>query len=135
MTAAPTWAAPLATGPIDARVRVPGSKSLTNRWLVLALLAEGTSVLRHPLRSDDSERMVGALRALGAQVDDEDPAAWVVRPPSGRPRDSGPPVPCCAAIILTWASSTAFDISSIPRHYRAVASAGARRVRYGTSLG
>ncbi|WP_010147920.1 3-phosphoshikimate 1-carboxyvinyltransferase [Serinicoccus profundi] len=86
MTDARPWAAPRADSPIDARVRVPGSKSLTNRWLVLALLAEGTSVLRHPLRSDDSERMVGALRALGAEVDDEDPAVWVVSPPAGRLR-------------------------------------------------
>ena len=86
MTDAPTWAAPLADGPIDARVRVPGSKSLTNRWLVLALLADGPSTLRHPLRSDDSLHMVGALRALGAEVDDEDPEAWVVRPPEGGPR-------------------------------------------------
>jgi len=86
MTDAPTWAAPCADGPIDARVRVPGSKSLTNRWLVLALLADGPSTLRHPLRSDDTLRMVGALRALGAEVDDQDPRAWVVRPPEGGPR-------------------------------------------------
>ncbi|WP_298750628.1 3-phosphoshikimate 1-carboxyvinyltransferase [uncultured Serinicoccus sp.] len=86
MTDATTWAAPCADGPIDARVRVPGSKSLTNRWLVLALLADGPCTLRHPLRSDDTLRMVGALRALGAEVDDDDPQAWVVRPPEGGPR-------------------------------------------------
>ena len=81
MTDAPTWAAPTSTGPMDARVRVPGSKSLTNRWLVLALLAQGSSTLAHPLRSRDSERMVAALRALGAEVDDTDDARWTVRPP------------------------------------------------------
>lgn len=81
MTAAPTWAAPTSTGPVDARVRVPGSKSLTNRWLVLALLADGPSSLAHPLRSRDSERMVEALRALGAEVDDTDDARWTVQPP------------------------------------------------------
>lgn len=77
------WPAPVAAGPVDATVRVPGSKSLTNRWLVLAALADGPSVLRHPLRSDDSEHMVGALRALGVAVDTGDPAAWRVRPPAG----------------------------------------------------
>lgn len=86
MSTVPTWAAPHVQGALDARVRVPGSKSLTNRWLVLALLADGPSTLRHPLHSDDSRRMVDALRALGAGVDDDDPAAWVVRPPWGGPR-------------------------------------------------
>ncbi|MFK5690442.1 3-phosphoshikimate 1-carboxyvinyltransferase [Ornithinimicrobium sp. LYQ92] len=83
MTDAPTWAAPSPTGPVHARVRVPGSKSLTNRWLVLAALAGGVSTLRHPLRSQDSERMVAALRALGALVDDTDEGRWSVTPPPG----------------------------------------------------
>lgn len=81
MTAAPTWSAPTATAPIDAQVRVPGSKSLTNRWLVLALLADGPSTLAHPLRSRDSERMVAALRTLGADVDDRSDDSWSIRPP------------------------------------------------------
>lgn len=81
MTDAPTWPAPSPTGPVHARVRVPGSKSLTNRWLVLAALAGGASTLRHPLRSQDSERMVAALRALGALVDDTDEGRWSVTPP------------------------------------------------------
>ncbi|GAA1170821.1 3-phosphoshikimate 1-carboxyvinyltransferase [Ornithinimicrobium humiphilum] len=75
------WPAPSASGPVDAVVTVPGSKSLTNRWLVLAALAEGTSTLRRPLRSRDSERMVDALRALGVEVDDRDDQAWFVTPP------------------------------------------------------
>lgn len=75
------WPAPHAPGPVDAVVAVPGSKSLTNRWLVLAALADGTSTLRRPLRSRDSERMVAALRALGAAVDDADDDAWTVTPP------------------------------------------------------
>ena len=44
---------------------MPSSKSLTNRYLVLAALADGTSRLRRPLVSRDAELMVGALRALG----------------------------------------------------------------------
>jgi 3-phosphoshikimate 1-carboxyvinyltransferase len=58
-------------------VSLPGSKSLTNRALVLAALADGRSVVRRPLRSRDTELMVGALRVLGLDITDygED---WVV---------------------------------------------------------
>ena len=48
------WSAPTATGPVDARVVLPGSKSLTNRYLVLAALASDVSRLRAPLRSRDT---------------------------------------------------------------------------------
>ncbi|MEL4080759.1 MULTISPECIES: 3-phosphoshikimate 1-carboxyvinyltransferase [Arthrobacter] len=64
------WAAPLATGPVDAVVSVPGSKSLTNRYLVLAALADGPSRLRAPLHSRDSALMIAALRSLGAGVEE-----------------------------------------------------------------
>lgn len=60
------WAAPVATGPVDAVLRIPGSKSLTNRELVLAALADGPGVLEAPLWSRDSELMIEALRQLGA---------------------------------------------------------------------
>ncbi|XAS66144.1 3-phosphoshikimate 1-carboxyvinyltransferase [Micrococcaceae bacterium Sec5.7] len=66
--AIPHWAAPFATRPIDATVTVPGSKSLTNRYLVLAALADGPSRLRAPLHSRDSALMVDALRQLGATI-------------------------------------------------------------------
>lgn len=82
MTPSPTWAAPTASGPVDATVRVPGSKSLTNRWLVLAALAEAPSVLHGPLRSRDSRAMVDALRALGVGVEDELDERWRVDPPA-----------------------------------------------------
>ncbi len=52
-------------GPINARVRPPGSKSFTNRALCVAALARGTSVLRGVLFSDDTEAMLGCLDALG----------------------------------------------------------------------
>lgn len=64
------WAAPLASGPVDATVSVPGSKSLTNRYLVLAALADGPSRLRAPLHSRDSALMIKALRSLGATVEE-----------------------------------------------------------------
>lgn len=71
------WAAPRATAPLAATVALPGSKSLTNRALVLAALADGRSVLRRPLRSRDTELMAAALRVLGVAVVD-DGEDWVV---------------------------------------------------------
>ena len=49
-------------------VRLPGSKSISNRVLLLAALAEGVTVVRDLLHSDDTERMLDALRALGVEV-------------------------------------------------------------------
>ncbi len=57
--------------PPDAEVAVPGSKSLTNRALVVAALADGTSVLQGALVAEDSEVMVAALRQLGIPVETE----------------------------------------------------------------
>src|SRR4029450_10243172 len=56
-------------GPLDARVRVPGSKSVTNRALLAAALAEGESELAGALASDDTDVMVASLFALGCTVD------------------------------------------------------------------
>ncbi|GGK65401.1 3-phosphoshikimate 1-carboxyvinyltransferase [Ornithinimicrobium pekingense] len=81
MTDPSIWSAPHSPGPVDAVVAVPGSKSLTNRWLVLAALADGPCTLRRPLRSRDSERMVEALRCLGVVVDDGSEDAWTVTAP------------------------------------------------------
>lgn len=82
-TTAPTppelWAAPTAATPVSARVRLPGSKSITNRALVLAALADGPSVVRRALRSRDTALMAAALTALGATVD-TDGEDWVVTP-------------------------------------------------------
>jgi 3-phosphoshikimate 1-carboxyvinyltransferase len=64
------WVAPLATGPVHATVAVPGSKSITNRALLLAALSARGGTLTGALRSRDSELMIGALRALGVPVDD-----------------------------------------------------------------
>ncbi|HEY2126263.1 MAG TPA: 3-phosphoshikimate 1-carboxyvinyltransferase [Streptosporangiaceae bacterium] len=74
------WPAPQATGPVRAQVRLPGSKSMTNRALVLAALAAGPAEVRHPLRARDTQLMAGALQALGAQLDTADPRAWRVTP-------------------------------------------------------
>ncbi|HEU4676313.1 MAG TPA: 3-phosphoshikimate 1-carboxyvinyltransferase [Motilibacteraceae bacterium] len=79
------WSAPVAPGPVRAVVDVPGSKSLTNRQLVLAALADGPSLLRRPLRARDTLLMAAALRSLGVGVDDVDvpgdpEPAWRVTP-------------------------------------------------------
>ncbi|MGD8861621.1 MAG: hypothetical protein PVI30_16550, partial [Myxococcales bacterium] len=61
--------------PIDADVRVPGSKSYTNRALVLAGLAAGRSTLEGALFSDDTRYMAEALRQLGIEVDADEATA------------------------------------------------------------
>jgi 3-phosphoshikimate 1-carboxyvinyltransferase len=62
-----------------ARIELPGSKSLTNRALVLAALADGPGVVRRALRSRDTELMAGALRTLGARIDSTG-ADWRICP-------------------------------------------------------
>jgi len=68
------WQAPTTDVPVHATVTVPGSKSLTNRALVLAALAtsQGTSTISGALRSRDTDLMIGALRTLGVTVDGDD---------------------------------------------------------------
>ncbi|MCU1635878.1 MAG: 3-phosphoshikimate 1-carboxyvinyltransferase [Cryobacterium sp.] len=63
------WPAPTAAGPLAATLSLPGSKSLTNRELVLSALAESSSLLRAPLHSRDSGLMVAALRQLGTTIE------------------------------------------------------------------
>ncbi|GEA83081.1 3-phosphoshikimate 1-carboxyvinyltransferase [Cellulomonas gelida] len=67
-TAHPLWPAPTATAPLDTRVEVPGSKSLTNRYLVIAAIADSPSRLRSALLSRDTRLMAGALETLGVGV-------------------------------------------------------------------
>lgn len=73
------WPAPHATAPIRATLALPGSKSLTNRALILAALADGPSVVRRALRSRDTELMAAALSSLGATVDASG-TDWTVTP-------------------------------------------------------
>jgi 3-phosphoshikimate 1-carboxyvinyltransferase len=78
-------------GALDARVRVPGSKSITNRALVIAALASGESLLRGGLESDDTRVMTDALRALGCTLE-TDGGAWRVRGSGGRLRAPAQPL-------------------------------------------
>jgi 3-phosphoshikimate 1-carboxyvinyltransferase len=73
------WAAPRVRTPIHAALSIPGSKSATNRALILAALADGPSRLQQPLRSRDSLLMAAGLRALGVEIED-DGRDWVVTP-------------------------------------------------------
>src|ERR1700746_24760 len=86
------WPAPAAPGPVRARLSVPGSKSMTNRALVLAALADGPGTIAGPLWARDTLLMRAALTALGATITEYgqyDPNAagqgpsWQVSP--GRP--------------------------------------------------
>lgn len=67
------WPAPTAPGPVHATVTVPGSKSMTNRALILAALAaaQGGAVatIDGALRSRDTDLMIGALKSLGIAID------------------------------------------------------------------
>jgi 3-phosphoshikimate 1-carboxyvinyltransferase len=73
------WPAPHAAGPVRATVRLPGSKSQTNRALVLAALAATPSTLADPLVSRDTTLMAAGLRAMGMTLETSD-REWRVEP-------------------------------------------------------
>lgn len=73
------WPAPLSAGPVEATITLPGSKSMTNRALVLAALADGPSTVRGALRSRDTWLMAEGLTSLGASVDTSGDD-WTVTP-------------------------------------------------------
>ncbi|MFA7439833.1 MAG: 3-phosphoshikimate 1-carboxyvinyltransferase [Sphingomonadaceae bacterium] len=64
--------------PLSGRITLPGSKSITNRALLLAGLARGTSHLSGALKSDDTLYMAAALRQMGVTVDEPDTTSFVV---------------------------------------------------------
>jgi 3-phosphoshikimate 1-carboxyvinyltransferase len=73
--------------PVDISVVIPGSKSVTNRALILAAQAKSPSTLRRPLVSRDSELMVAGLKALGigieettTVIDGNEELQWIVTP-------------------------------------------------------
>ncbi|MGC0143258.1 3-phosphoshikimate 1-carboxyvinyltransferase [Pseudactinotalea sp. Z1732] len=82
MTTDQVWAAPLATLGLDATVVIPGSKSLTNRYLPLAALAEEPTTITGALRSRDADLMIGALRSLGTTITigEQDPTSISITP-------------------------------------------------------
>src|SRR5450432_1637941 len=84
-------AIPKLSRPPELTWRVPGSKSITNRALVLAALADGQSLLSGVLHSDDTRHMRSALVALGASVEDTGPSTLLVH--GGRARLRAPKQP------------------------------------------
>jgi 3-phosphoshikimate 1-carboxyvinyltransferase len=75
----------LPAGPVSLRLPAPASKSVTNRALLCAALAEGTSTLSGAAPGDDADAMAAALAALGAQVDTAaGPTRWAVAGTGGR---------------------------------------------------
>ena len=90
------WPAPHATAPVHATVTVPGSKSQTNRTLILAALAatggQGPSTISGALRSRDTDLMIGALRELGIDITGDGPELTVsgsLNPPADTRIDCG----------------------------------------------
>ena len=79
------WRAPFrGNNPVAATITIPGSKSVTNRALILSALASTPSTLRRPLRSRDTELMAQGLRALGVgiteSVDNKGEEIWSITP-------------------------------------------------------
>ena len=103
-------------------VRLPGSKSISNRVLLLAALAQGTTVVRDLLHSDDTERMLDALRVLGVSVDSLGDNAYRVTGCSGDFPNKEAKLflgnagtafrPLTAALALSGGS---YELSGVPR--------------------
>lgn len=88
---------------IDATITVPGSKSLTQRALIAAALAEGTSRLIGPLASEDTRFTMDALRAMGVICNDDDPDCWQVHGTGGVIRE-----PACDIFLGNNGTATRF---------------------------
>lgn len=73
------WTAPHARGPVSGDVTLPGSKSITNRALILAALSDGPSTITGGLLARDSDLMIAGLRALGIGIETHG-QAWQVSP-------------------------------------------------------
>lgn len=113
-------------------VRLPGSKSISNRVLLLAGLSEGTTTVCDLLDSDDTQVMLAALRALGCQIETRDQALLItglggklaVREASLFLGNAGTAMrPLTAALALLAATqSGSFELSGVPRmHERPIA--------------
>lgn len=72
------------SAPLTASIAVPGSKSITNRVLLIAALAEGTSTIRDTLISDDTHYMLEALKGLGIEIEQPDEHTFIVHGTGGK---------------------------------------------------
>jgi 3-phosphoshikimate 1-carboxyvinyltransferase len=108
------------------RVRLPGSKSISNRVLLLAALSEGPTLVEDLLDSDDTRVMLAALRQLGCTIDEAGPASVRVQGLGGRMPvreaalflgNAGTAMrPLTAALaLMATAQGARFELSGVPR--------------------
>ena len=75
------WAAPhRGNSPVSATLTIPGSKSVTNRALILAALCDSPSILRRPLHSRDSALMIAGLKAIGVGIETDENGDLTITP-------------------------------------------------------
>jgi 3-phosphoshikimate 1-carboxyvinyltransferase len=107
-------------------VRLPGSKSISNRVLLLAALAEGSTLVHEPLQSDDTQVMLQALRTLGCTVQPGERGALRIDGLGGRLRvheatmflgNAGTAMRPLAAVLALLAATQGgrFELSGVPR--------------------
>ena len=107
-------------------VHLPGSKSISNRVLLLAALAEGSTWVHEPLQSDDTQVMLQALRALGCTVQPGERGALRIGGLGGRLRvheaalflgNAGTAMRPLAAVLAVLAATQGgrFELSGVPR--------------------
>jgi 3-phosphoshikimate 1-carboxyvinyltransferase len=107
----------LPCGPVSGRIRPPGSKSITNRALICAAFAKGTSLLRGALDSEDTRVMIGALRQLGIAIRTTEPEGTVeVIGCAGRP--TNPQAELHVANSGTTMRFLAAMLAAVPGNYR-----------------
>ncbi|GLY70152.1 3-phosphoshikimate 1-carboxyvinyltransferase [Amycolatopsis taiwanensis] len=109
------WTAPGASGPLDATVEIPGSKSITNRAYVLAALSSGPTLVRAPLDSRDAGLMLGALSALGATHETTEDGV-VVQPLARRSAEPASVVLGNAGTVARFTPALA-GLGSAPVHF------------------
>lgn len=97
---------------VGGSVDLPGSKSISNRALLLAALSEGTTELQNLLAAEDTEMMIGALEALGVKLEVSDNGTVVKVEGCGgnfpvKKADlfSGTPAPRCVRSLRLWLSA------------------------------
>ena len=103
----------LPAGPVQLAVAAPASKSMTNRTLLVAALARGTSVLSGPLSSDDTHAMRTAVTALGAEVV-QDRNDWRIEGLDGNVAFSGPPIDARLSGTTMRFVTAAAALSAVP---------------------
>lgn len=110
-------ARPLFSGRLSGALRVPGSKSLTNRALLAAACASGESTLVNPLESSDTRALAAALEELGAKILFEG-VGWRVRGPLAPRGDSAPELRIDVGDAGTPARFLAALLATLPGRYR-----------------